>query len=564
MEKRRVLLHLLLLTLFSTMLASPARAATFGDVTVTERPSLPAPTYNAYYEYRFELANNGPKQHVVTLTALTIQPYGSTRWQVSRSFVLAPRSRGVGTIPQLIRAGSTAQTLLVTVDGTPQRQAVPLNSPSVGDQSFTAVLVGDTVSTDRLNAELQATSTANFGYVRAGTGAVDWSTSWLQYSRFGGVLLTVRDWELLAPPVREALLRWSYAGGVLAFAGPAPALPVVPPDRGKSRINFAPNGLGGIVLLPEFDTTFDFNDMRGLRSFWQRHIISSLETRSAVETLPLLPNQPLPATSMFSIMLVFAIVAGPVNLFVLARRNKRIWLFWTVPLLAIVASVIIVASLLINEGWVRVQRSRTLTLLDENRGEAATFGWTGVYSTAAPERIRFANTTQVQVPDETETSEANWSEGQDLVSWVRSRVPTYFVVRKSEARRERLTIRTEGSNLTVVNGLGAPITRLLVATDDGTVYQTGKVPAGARAPLERTVLRTDTRAVAPDGFMQRPETWPGTIERFSQNPRSALHPGMYVAVLDGSPFLETVVERPTKLMAETVVVGVTKRSADAR
>ncbi|HEX7153957.1 MAG TPA: hypothetical protein VF618_20880 [Thermoanaerobaculia bacterium] len=555
---------LFLLAITLLLAATAAHAATYGHITVVERPTLQGPAYNAYYEYRFDVANSGTKPSTVTLTAQTIQPYTSNAWRVSRSFVLAPGTAGVITIPQLVQSSSSAQTVAVVIDGIEQREVISLNSLSVSDASVHAVLVGDGVALGGIEADLQKASIANIVYNKSGIGYVDWSSSWMQYNRFGGILLTPRDWERMPPPVRDAIRRWSFAGGSLAFMGAPPAdVPAAPVLWEHGPLRMVPHGLGRIVMLPESDAAFTAADYVTLRGYWRRPVLTTLETHQASSTLPLLPNKPLPTGSMFSVMFVFAIVAGPVNVIFLARRNKRLWLFWSVPAMAILAAIGIVASLLINEGWVRVQRSRTLTLLDENRGEAATFGWTGVYSTAAPDLVRFATSTALQVTHDTKAQDTVWADGQGLLSWVPSRVPTYFMVRKSEPRRERLTIRREGNQVVAVNGLGAPLTKLVVAMEDGSIYSAGAVGAGARIVLTRNATKLKEIAGSADELVRQPEVWMGAIQGVDGDPMSILQPGMYVAALKGTPFLETVVEEPTEVVHDAIVVGYMRRSSDA-
>ena len=79
----------------------------------------------------------------------------------------------------------------------------------------------------------------------------------------------------------------------------------------------------------------------------------------------------------------------------------------------------------------------------------------------------------------------DWTHDQHLASgWVTARVPSHFMVRKSETRRERITVR-RGTNtdLRIVNGLGADIHQFWLADKDGTIYSASAIPAGEEAKL---------------------------------------------------------------------------------
>ena len=69
------------------------------------------------------------------------------------------------------------------------------------------------------------------------------------------------------------------------------------------------------------------------------------------------------------------------------------------------------------------------------------------------------------------------------------------MLRKSEVRRERVTVRRVTDNrLSVVNGLGADIRQFWLADKDGSVYSGKDIPAGAETELS---LRTELRLGGP-------------------------------------------------------------------
>jgi hypothetical protein len=150
----------------------------------------------------------------------------------------------------------------------------------------------------------------------------------------------------------------------------------------------------------------------------------------------------------------------------------------------------------------------------------------------------------------------DWSEGQHLATgWIRARVPTTFQLRKSEARRERVTFSRDGGALWAVNGLGSDLESLWYADPDGRLWHVEKVAAGAR-----TLLREARGQRAGGGERTLRDLyrgdWLGLTGRLLYGPAEALRPDCYLAVLRASPFVEDALPRLGKRKGISVVYGV--------
>src|SRR5262249_15204728 len=221
---------------------------------------------------------------------------------------------------------------------------------------------------------------------------------------------------------------------------------------------------------------------------------------------------------------------------------------------------------MLAEGWQSSVRAEVLTILDENARRATTVGMTAFYAVLTPsDGLRFSYDTEVtpQLPGRAGYSYGagitggasrtiDWTEDQHLAGgWITARVPAHFIVRKSEPRRERLSVRREGSKITVVNGLGAEIKQLWWAERDGRVYSAENVQAGAAAPLKLTEMRTRGEVAGlREAFRSQ---WWDRIKKYPQNPLDALEAGCYLATLDSSLFLEEGLRGNVSRKALTVV-----------
>jgi hypothetical protein len=565
-EGRRApaLCALLVLVFFATA----ASAERYGDLFIEPRPVLGPPRMSTYYEYRFGITNASARSHVVAFELESRSGPNMPATRVTRTFTIAPRSGSTVTIPFFVVSPLVPRDAVVTIDGDKQdaRIAVLHASSSSAFDRNRDILVGRTVSAFHSSALVPDYSVGSA--IRADLPPAEWSTSWLQYLRFDGMLLTARDWAELPPAVQTEILRWLAAGGTLTFFGAPENFPATRPTELTAGVPAAYYGFGVVFTLPEEQEAIEEPLVRAMREHWSRGVRTTefaftIEPREP-DTMQLVGKNTLPVGPLFMLLVAFAIVGGPLNVFFLAKKNKRLWIFWTLPLLAVATAVVLVGAVMFREGWLKIEKTSALTLLDETRGEAATIGITGFYTTVAPKNVQFDATTDVRplhgITSETHT---DWTEGQRLVSgWIGSRVPRTFAIRRSEPRRERLPIRREGNHLLALNGLGADIDRLWVADEHGVIHRITNLPAGKEAVLVRTSDQVKPDARDPATLFGQPRTWSTYPGRVGSDPHSILGRNMYIAVLKRSPFTAQALP-DTNATSEAVVVGLMKRSGDA-
>jgi hypothetical protein len=145
------------------------------------------------------------------------------------------------------------------------------------------------------------------------------------------------------------------------------------------------------------------------------------------------------------------------------------------------------------------------------------------------------------------TRDVDWTQFQQLRrGWLTARVPAYFHLRKSETRRERIQIINDGGKWQIVNGLGAPIKSLWVASAAKEIYQAANVGAGEKAGLSsaKTAGSPGNSPVLPvaeeggvDELLQK-IGFGAQVEGLKDGAARLLLPNTYIAVLDGNPFIE--------------------------
>jgi hypothetical protein len=412
-----------------------------------------------------------------------------------------------------------------------------------------------------------------------------WATErWLGLSAFEGVALRGDQFDDLPAATRDALCRFVECGGGLLLVGPARQLP-----EGWKRRQDSPGGLtayypgfGRCLVTAQADpASWNPAQWRAALDTWQdsaqpwQHVRSANAANTA---FPVVENRSVPVRGLFAGMLMFAILVGPVNIYVLARNKRRIWLLWTVPAFSLLTCAAVFGIMLLSEGWSGQARVEGVTVLDETSERAASVSWLGVYSPITPgDGLRFGHDTEV-TPQlrvdyrygygyrEGRGGAIDFSNDQHFESgWVKPLVPAYFALRGNEHRKERLAVRREADgSLKAVNALKADLVNLWLADGKGKVYTAANVPAGKEVSLKASELRAEGKAgaVREKAFAG---DWLRSAKALTDRPQEVLQPGTYLAVLDGAPFLEKGLRGARQRPGRSVVFGILKEvPADAR
>jgi hypothetical protein len=400
-----------------------------------------------------------------------------------------------------------------------------------------------------------------------------WSTHWLAYTRYDGVVVTADELRTMPPGVRAALWQYVEAGGFLLVLGPADlrglrglsAVTETITDRAGWKSVRA--GFGHCLLTPDakYDKWDDkqFNrlatEWRTSLSAWQG---ATRHTDDSNMEFPVVEDLGIPVKSLFVLMFLFTLAIGPINMLLLSRWKRRIWLLWTTPAISLATCLTVFGFMLISEGWEGRLRTETLTLLDETTHRATTLGWTGVYSPLTPsEGLHFSYDTEVipqryfeGVRGQARSCTLDWSHDQHFASgWVEARVPSLFKIRKSEMCRERVTLEEADGSWSLSNFLRVDIRRFWFADDKGQMHTAENIAAGARARLkldEREIQAT--KATVASLFSGN---WITGMKQLAANPERYLRPGQYLAEVDESPFLEDALHHARKRKTHALIVG---------
>lgn len=404
--------------------------------------------------------------------------------------------------------------------------------------------------------------------------AENWSDNWLAYSRYDGIIVTAGELNSLPAGVRVALWRYVETGGSLLVLGRTDlrglsAEAEIKDEAGWQSIQA---GFGQCRISP--DANYDnWNSERfsKLMEDWRKPAApwstSRRSTYTANSEFPVIEDLGIPVKGLFILMFLFTLGIGPINVLVLSRLKRRIWLLWTTPVISLFTCLAVFGFMLISEGWRGQLRSETLTLLDETTHRATTIGWTGIYSPLTPsDGLHFSYETEV-VPQRyhegrrggARSCTLDWSQDQHFASgWVEARVPAHFKVRKSELRRERVAIQQEpDGRWSIVNGLGTAIHRFWYADAKGQIHIAENLAPGARSLL--TLTEKECQATAKPMQSILSGNWMAGMQQMTAFPQHYLLPKTYLAEVNDSPFLEDSLSNARTRRLHALVMGFGKQ-----
>ncbi len=404
---------------------------------------------------------------------------------------------------------------------------------------------------------------------RSEVSVAQWSPNWLGYSCFDVVVCSEREVEEMPPAVALALRRYIECGGMLVIHGRGAPAAFTEDALGE--------GEGGRYLgmgLVAVTGTDDWDAAYGKLIDSRVHVYLP-EDRPGNLFEMLVAEATIPVRGLFLLVLLFGVAIGPVNLWLLSRYRRRIWLWWNVPAISLLTCLMVFGYSMVSEGWAGRGRTASFTLLDERCRRATTIGYVSYYNPLAPGGLRFGAETEVAILESdprrgrhafrgapTGLRFADWTRDQHLASgWMKARVPAYFQVRKNEDRRERLAVQSQpDGSLKVLNALGADVERLYVADASGRVLEGRRIPAGAEQTLSvvaGAVPGEDNPSRMRSIFTQT--HWLGRLQELQRatDPAALLAPGCYIAYLGRSPFIESPLAGVEPEHTAAIVYGIT-------
>ena len=510
----------LLLTIL--FIIATSHAADFGDISIERLPRL----HDSYVPYgylsnTYRLQNKGVKPATVAIREYVTYSY-SHNYMRSRSMALAPMTTAylslyspqfrdsptVGFTHRYFRDGNceifingTRQVLppeLLHLEGTTShadKSVLCLVSPSLPLNEY-RTLLGFTHGNDFLTGAV--------------TPVEQWPTHVREYAGFSSVWLSSAD--RIKPEVSQALEDFVHLGGTLITIVPPEAPWPLADVPEPAKYDIRKVGFGRIAMLRPITrqnktalqsiiqklNAADSSTQNIIFNDQERHRYPALASLQSLAILPSeikgvsipestlkIPPHTIPLFMLFLVMVVFAVIIGPLNYWYLQRKGKQLLLIFTTPAISIVFCLFVFLFITFYEGWRSHGAACGFTILDQTKHRADTFAHiimdaairpSGGFAFSADDLVSFEGEGKIEVMD---------APGQTIASSVmKPRVPLNYTVSRTEPHREQLDIVFNGDQATVTNGLGAEVRSLVILSHENIIFHHYQpIPPGGTVTL---------------------------------------------------------------------------------
>lgn len=558
--------HLICLLLLLSPLCLSAQTLSNNDVTVLVENTPFFQASHGYVGFYISVENKTDENLDVGLAPAinnVIYTGGVPEWR--RDVTLGPRANAQIYIPAFTFMASP-NSLHVYVNG----RKLPEEIYLTGTTSYSRLMpITHRVLTTRaltLENTFEKVVRENRGtsedYEQVVAPIQSWGSHWQDYSAADLVVLRQSEWTALERRTRSALRTYVRNGGMLLLTDAA-AMEFDDLDFTLSgEIYESYLGFGRVALIAtEGHLMGEARERRiVMDNFLSGHPYDFTEgylERNA--SMKLVDSLTVPLREFLAILVLFALVIGPINFYILNKRGKRIYMLVTVPLISIVTTVLIMVTALFSEGITPRFLSKSLTFLDQPNNQATTLMTGGIYAPIGlKDGMHFPYAAGVRPiqPVDKMVSEVSLKESQNLKgNWFPARTPSFFLSRYTQTRREQLVVTPTDQGIRVTNGLGATLTFLKLADANGKIYESeGPIGAGETAELRLT----DRIAQAEPQFRRGvfKTNWSFRLPDDLANTSTWLEPKSYLTQLEEEPFMGELIRSRHNRENTTLVLGV--------
>lgn len=567
------------------------RTETYGPITVefSKFGSDVTPsnaTDKGYTCYCVRISNSSPQQHKVTLTIPkdTFRD-NSMNLTMKHSVVVAANSTVELPLyqPPVPPVGKDVQ---ISIDDFPRADAIMFNFSHGSRSEAPIILISDSIKADLfdLMTNPPPSSKPKYSYsantkklqIESARFSAAMNTSWLAYSMYAAIVMTNDDFTRMKPETRNSVRDYVQCGGSLWIIGdwvpPAEWNYTTEKDLEHYRTGF------GICKVSRDTSSIKSWKEAEWNSVSYRLFLSSFQTLSSSlsrESLSLAFFKDskwleIPVGRLFVLILFFAAIMGPVNVYILNKKGKSMWLYWTVPAISLTGCLAIMLFSFFMEGWTSTLKSESLSILDQKNHRSVTLGTYAYYCPLTPsDGLHFDHSTELTPATDKGYSyyrtsnssnrncELDTTVDQHLESgWILARDPSFFIIRKPQLCRKRLKFSRSAKDPEVLNGIGGRIAELYYLDLYGEWHHVKDIPPGAKTILKPFSFAGNNAITT----IRKTFTFRGNpyLNNMVDNVlHSSFRRGSYIAILDSEPFIRKGIEKNCSPENRSVIIGYT-------
>lgn len=174
-------------------------------------------------------------------------------------------------------------------------------------------------------------------------------SDWQAFSGFDSVLMTDSDWTNVPAGAKSALISWMILGGQMVIHSQTTSTP--------ASLGFPEDTGFGSLLIKSIHSSLDLNAsdtvsaVDSVNPTSNRNLSSRTHYLSSWDLQSKFGSQGFQYGLFIAVLILFAIMVGPVNLFVLAKSTRRHRLFITTPIISLAASLLLIALIIFQDGF---------------------------------------------------------------------------------------------------------------------------------------------------------------------------------------------------------------------
>lgn len=481
---------------------------------------------HGYYVFRSKVQNLDSKPHKVSLVCPNV---------ASKSFKLQPRETINASLPLPVMNSNFGSDIQVYSDNQKLYSVpCPMHHNYISYSSPRRPYVSYAPDENSISNTFLISRSLRKQFIESEcifseTDCKYWPQDRLDYSCLDFIILTPAELAVAPAGVQNALHQFVLSGGILWLfnceeqtdslkkiewitqirneanaldytiteTGPKnlPSVDIHFPDLKSTQI---PVAFGGIVLIGNSAEDFDNMTFDVLfKIIWKSQMALSKPLwyeqeplRQWQQDFKTVDSFSIPVSEIGVVLFLFVFLAGPFNLFILTKYNKRILLFVTVPALSFLFSIAILLYTVLSDGFRTEVRLNSFNYLDQRTGAYSSMTQMGVYARTTPRNVQFDSNDELNI-SVNDISPKNlslvidWTTGKQALSRIFApvRTPAYYKTRKTGTTRLKLEFDFKAEHPYVLNGLGKDITTLVVRDEKGGLWKAEFIAAGQKTLL---------------------------------------------------------------------------------
>ena len=317
------------------------------------------PSRGGYLPVRVKIANNLDSEQSINLRFVSTLSNGE-RLQSSSSFDFSAAAGKTTTQDILVPLVSSPHSygdqpsIDVSLSGSLGSVSYPVRGSTAS--GLPAVLMSESLHTPNASLLDAASSKAGGSGYRHGSNAYSGKfdpkqmpSEWLAYSGYDSIVLTDADWSNVAPGARRAILSWVELGGQLIVytqnnaSAASLGLPVRPTNGSISMQSVSSS------LMLDADNLIRLTNNQNPTRTRTASIQSDYNTSWPLQNH--FGKKEFNYGIFIAVLIIFGILVGPVNLFYFAKSGQRHRLFITTPIISLVASFVLIALIIFQDGF---------------------------------------------------------------------------------------------------------------------------------------------------------------------------------------------------------------------